>query len=787
MIAVCVSAVLMIMISIGTASIYGDCSNITHQKSLKSSGPIYINGNDDFVVGQNGVVSGNGTEGNPYIIENWDIDASTANGIEIRNTDKFFIIRNCTVQGGSNNYGIYFYNVTNGKIDNVFSYNNGRGIYLVFSSNSNITNCDIYNTNIAIYFEYSSRNVIADCTIHNNTGDAGVYFDNSNNNQITECILHNNNCGVYLYDSLEENQITDSILHNNSNYAIYVTYERIVSAMVKSYVYHNNFINNSVSAYDDSGNPAWDNGYPSGGNYWDDYTGMDANGDGIGDTPYNIRGGDNKDNYPLMHEIIFSDEEMPNISLTSPENNSVIKPGTVIDFNITDDNLWKAGYSINGGDFQLFSSDYNISTAGWSDGTYTITVYAKDWGMNENTETFRFTIDSILPTISLISPDNNSLIQPGTNLDFEINDVHLNITTYTVNNGSPQILSPPYNINTMGWKDGTYNITVWADDLAGNEISKTFRFMIDGTPPDISITNVTNGSYHNTNVTIFVGISDVHLNVSENIIILDSASFVSGTTVSSEGEHTLYVHAVDTAGNTASKTIIFIIDKTSPTITIISPDDGLITNQNVTLSYSFSDNVSSVENITVSGDESPYTEEGNYSIIITATDQAGNNASQTITFTIDKTPPMISVVSPADGAKTDKNKITVSGKTEQDAAVQINWVNVSVSPDGSFSREVILHNGYNLITITATDLAGNTVIQNITIERTEKEEGTPDYLIYLIPIPIAFVVALVAVISFLKRKIRIRCPACKAVFDVKPRKKPFKTECPKCGREGVLR
>jgi hypothetical protein len=44
---------------------------------------------------------------------------------------------------------------------------------------------------------------------------------------------------------------------------------------------------------------AWDDGYPSGGNYWSDYTGTDANYDGIGDTPYTIDAL-NQDRYPLM-------------------------------------------------------------------------------------------------------------------------------------------------------------------------------------------------------------------------------------------------------------------------------------------------------------------------------------------------------------------------------------------------------------------------------------------------------------------------------------------------------
>ena len=65
-------------------------------------------------------------------------------------------------------------------------------------------------------------------------------------------------------------------------------------------IYHNNFIGNPIQAnIAATVSNIWDDGYPSGGNYWTDYAGTDANGDGIGDTPYTIAAG-NVDRYPLV-------------------------------------------------------------------------------------------------------------------------------------------------------------------------------------------------------------------------------------------------------------------------------------------------------------------------------------------------------------------------------------------------------------------------------------------------------------------------------------------------------
>ncbi|ENO12260.1 nitrous oxidase accessory protein [Thermoplasmatales archaeon SCGC AB-539-C06] len=72
-----------------------------------------------------------------------------------------------------------------------------------------------------------------------------------------------------------------------------------ISVIFRSYnnlFHHNNFAY-SCTAYDKCYN-YWD--YEGLGNFWNDYQGVDNNGDGIGDIPYNILGGENTDSYPLM-------------------------------------------------------------------------------------------------------------------------------------------------------------------------------------------------------------------------------------------------------------------------------------------------------------------------------------------------------------------------------------------------------------------------------------------------------------------------------------------------------
>ena len=156
-------------------------------------------------------------------------------------------------------------------------HNGGTGISIGWS-NWTVRDCNVYsNSGIGINFDTASYSVIEDCNIHSN-GSYGLRLAGLGSHHGT--IRRNNVCwngdlGVYkVYDYAHDNK-----------------------------PYHNNFVDNTTvpQAYDDGVAEVWDDGYPSGGNYWSDYTGEDADLDGIGDTPYDISGpAGAQDRYPLM-------------------------------------------------------------------------------------------------------------------------------------------------------------------------------------------------------------------------------------------------------------------------------------------------------------------------------------------------------------------------------------------------------------------------------------------------------------------------------------------------------
>jgi parallel beta-helix repeat protein len=211
---------------------------------------------------------------------------------------------NSTISGNkitANNWiGIFLYSSSGNIISgNNITDNYDDGIRLTNSLSNSIFGNNITKNGFGISLYSSSGNSISGNDITRNYDDSRLYYSSSgiylyisSNNSISgNNVTANNDYGISLYSSLD-NSISENNIANNYD-GIYLT------GSSNNSVYHNNFINNTrqVHFFPSGYANLWD--YGSGGNYWSDYSGTDANHDGIGDTPY-IIDGNNTDHYPLM-------------------------------------------------------------------------------------------------------------------------------------------------------------------------------------------------------------------------------------------------------------------------------------------------------------------------------------------------------------------------------------------------------------------------------------------------------------------------------------------------------
>jgi parallel beta-helix repeat protein len=190
--------------------------------------------------------------------------------------------------------------------DNAIS-SNGQGLLLYSDCDYNciVGNSITSNNDAGIWCEGTTPTSDYNCIIGNNikeNGRYGVLLRSAYNSTIVGNNISKHEWGIDLYG---DNSRDCLIAENN---IAYNEYGLSFFSQYKSTVYHNNFLNNThqlegISVEKASEAFVWDDGYPSGGNYWSNYRGTDANGDGIGDTPY-IIDENNKDNYPLMAPAI---------------------------------------------------------------------------------------------------------------------------------------------------------------------------------------------------------------------------------------------------------------------------------------------------------------------------------------------------------------------------------------------------------------------------------------------------------------------------------------------------
>ena len=320
-----------------------------------------ISGNSDSHFA-NFVDSSNKVDSKPvyYLqnIENSVFDSSTNAGTFYCISCNNVTVRDLTLT--KNGAGVFFWKTQNSKIENVTSLSNEMGIDFRQSTNNTLINATVSGNSTGIYLENQSNGNVLEANTVNSNSLYNIQLYGSNNNQILEntvtasvngsfgidlfyssdniimgnVISCSNNFGIWLEGSLR-NRVERNHIFGAFRYGIYIRplwgsvakYNHLIENTISrdtpsssSYgviifrdgsnsVYHNNFINTSSTVYGDSIGNTFDNGYPSGGNYWSEFSGKDLkNGanqdllgsDGIGDMPYAFPGG--QDNYPFMKQ-----------------------------------------------------------------------------------------------------------------------------------------------------------------------------------------------------------------------------------------------------------------------------------------------------------------------------------------------------------------------------------------------------------------------------------------------------------------------------------------------------
>jgi parallel beta-helix repeat protein len=235
-------------------------------------------------------------------------------GNNITDTDYGIVLEDCSVNTVSQN-----------KIEAIRL----RGISLRLSSGNNLTSNSLVGSDEGIHLDYncynnlvshnnitsarltgivltvsSSNNTLSENNIASCNRD-GIVISESDYNNVTGNLIMNNYEGILVGDYSSGNIFSGNVIKENSRYGI--------SFFSSSYnfIWGNSFEDNNLNVYVDHSSNVWDNGYPSGGNYWSDYTGTDEYGgpyqnetgaDGFWDNPY-IIDGENADKYPIVPEF----------------------------------------------------------------------------------------------------------------------------------------------------------------------------------------------------------------------------------------------------------------------------------------------------------------------------------------------------------------------------------------------------------------------------------------------------------------------------------------------------
>ena len=317
----------------------------------------------------------------------------------------------------------------------------------------------------------------------------------------------------------------------------------------------------------------------------------------------------------------------------------------------------------------------------WEDGTYQVQIFFNDSVGNEVFNEEWFSVDTITPYVTIISPSNTTYT--SSNVDICIsNTSKVHSAWFRYKNSSWSVnYTMIYDSDVDRWKteeltwlDGTYLVQVFINNSMGIEGFSQEWFSVDTIPPTVMIETPLNSSYDRDNVKLSYLVSDGLVTIYINGIALAS-DFPDDLTLSEllDGSHNITIVSVDEAGNKGKDTVIFTVDTLIPSITVVNPTNTTYSQTSIQLIYTVSEGLVTIyfdglanTTATPSGTTFSNLSEGSHNITIVAIDSAGNSRKTTVILTVGTIPTTIPTESSQLSSTTESTStsLTTNPQTE---------------------------------------------------------------------------------------------------------------------------
>lgn len=347
------------------------------------------------------------------------------------------------------------------------------------------------------------------------------------------------------------------------------------------------------------------------------------------------------------------------------------------------------------------------------DGAHVFTLKATDAAGNSTTKTYNWNVDTDPPVITINSSPSDPSKSASAAFTFTVTGA--TSTTCKLDSAAATACTTSANYSSLG--DGNHTFLITATDAAGNVTTKSYMWLVDTVAPALSITSAppVNWNSADAQITFTAGADAVSVTCQIDSNTAAACTSPVNYTGLPDGSHTFTVRATDAAGNLATRTATWAVDTVAPTVAITGHPNNVSNSSSPSFSFSTTGATGTtckLDSGTATACTSPAgysgVPDGMHTFTVVASDAAGNTATGTFSWTIDTTPPVVTINStPAANTMSTTANFTFSVSGAVSATCQL-------SPGAAFDctgltsySQSSLAEGTHTFTVTGTDGAGN--------------------------------------------------------------------------------